>query len=829
MNTAPVPSIPLFESDLATKRALQSIPPLWPLKTFVAVNPFLGFSGTHFLETAAQLRRVGHGETLMPASYYLERIGQGEIQEENLSFACKQAEGNLPMPWASEPMPDSLQVLKSQLEASVCLPSTRSMKTFAEHIDHLHGSGTALFTIEEISKWCSVYYDEGQASWRMPWRELSLYRSWKAAAELDANPLLNGWKLFHRVVRNLPDDPDQVILMALTELKIPHSLTQDYLHRSLLSISGWSSYVQYLVREDSMRGNENPALREVLAIRLAYDLALLEQNKSESIVFNTWEQRLHLSMTPDPQLDLLPRYLAHLALEANYQQGLVKKLKSTVRQSPTAPDRKNLQAVFCIDVRSEIYRRALEAQSQSIETLGFAGFFGMPIAYRPVDNDLAIAQCPVLLLPKYEVRESLSNCTTQEEHAFQSRLAQQTKRHDSWNAFKTSAITCFSFVETAGLFFGIKLLKETFGWKSAGSCSSRKFAPNLSSSQNSPSADHSGIPLADQIDLAQGALKGMGLIKDFARTVLICGHGSTTTNNPYASGLDCGACGGNAGDSNARVAVLILNNPEVREGLRLRGISIPNDTCFLAGLHNTTTDEVTLFDLENAPTSLSSSLAELQAWLAAASSHTRKERAPLLGLADISDAPALDSSISMRSRDWAQVRPEWGLANNAAFIVAPRSRTKDLKLDGRTFLHNYTADQDSTGGILELIMTAPMIVTNWINLQYFASTVNNRSYGSGNKTIHNVVGNLGIWQGNGGDLQVGLPMQSLHDGRRWMHEPLRLSVFIETPKAAIDRVLAKHPTVADLVTNQWIHLFAMSSETDDLFKSDGKGGWIEKV
>ncbi len=63
-------------------------------------------------------------------------------------------------------------------------------------------------------------------------------------------------------------------------------------------------------------------------------------------------------------------------------------------------------------------------------------------------------------------------------------------------------------------------------------------------------------------------------------------------------------------------------------------------------------------------------------------------------------------------------------------------------------------------------MTAPMVVTNWINLQYHASTVDNRRYGSGNKVLHNVVGGrLGVFEGNGGDLRIGLPLQSLHDGQ----------------------------------------------------------------
>jgi hypothetical protein len=55
------------------------IPPAWPLTNFVAVNPFTGLGGTHFLDAAVLMRRAGHAEMLMPAAYYLERIEAGGL------------------------------------------------------------------------------------------------------------------------------------------------------------------------------------------------------------------------------------------------------------------------------------------------------------------------------------------------------------------------------------------------------------------------------------------------------------------------------------------------------------------------------------------------------------------------------------------------------------------------------------------------------------------------------------------------------------------------------------------------------------------------------
>ena len=250
----------------------------------------------------------------------------------------------------------------------------------------------------------------------------------------------------------------------------------------------------------------------------------------------------------------------------------------------------------------------------------------------------------------------------------------------------------------------------------------------------------------------------------------------------------------------------------MRRGLAERGIAIPEDTWFLAGLHDTTTDILRLFDTDEVPAALAPDLERLRQWLEQAGDLTRMERATLLGIGGLPDR-AVEAEVRRRSRDWSHVRQEWALANNAAFIAAPRARTAGMDLGGRAFLHEYVWQQDEGFKILELIMTAPMVVANWINMQYYGSVVDNRRFGSGNKVLHNVVGGaIGVLEGNSGELRVGLPLQSLHDGRRWVHEPLRLSVFIEAPETAIDEIVARHVLVRQLVDNGWLHLLRLGED-----------------
>lgn len=807
--------------ESAIDTACRKIAPVWPLRRFVAVNPFLGFSDHSFAATSARLKRVAQIDMLMPRAFYREALAEGTITDIDL----KNALANAPEGWQ---LPRDIAALKAALQSDPVPHLNRSavVATVAEVLDRLakgdrQASRTA-FMIDEISKWCAAYFDEGQANWPSPWRGIPAYRAWREAARFDRNPEVMGITGFRRAVRSMPDDPVEAIALVLGKIGIPVRATEDYLHRALLDIGGWAAYGRYLLWNSELHGEANDILVQLLAIRVVWGYAIFLERRDEAFV-NAWKEAMEAAsqlpedtaLNGDPELavDLLMQE----AYEYAHQRRLISMLNagSVVAPIPGASARKPVQAAFCIDVRSEVYRRSFELVYPQVETIGFAGFFGFPIEYIQIGQSKGTAQCPVLLKPSFVVRESVRGASAQEELEILGLRLMRRRAAKAWKAFKSSAVSSFTYVETAGLLFAAKLAGDAAGLTRAVP------DPNLDGLDRSargrigPSIEPAefesrkiGFDPEQRVAMAEAVLRAMSLTDGFARLVMLTGHGSTTVNNPHASGLDCGACGGHTGEANARVAAAILNDPDVRKALVARGIPIPDDTWFLGCLHDTTTDEVKIFDDESVPASHAKEFAILRAKLAEASSLTRYERAYGLGLQVHEE---VEKQVLNRSRDWSQVRPEWGLAGNSAFIAAPRERTRGLDLGGRAFLHSYDWQKDNGFSVLELIMTAPMVVASWINLQYYGSTANNRAFGSGNKVLHNVVGTLGVLEGNAGDLRVGLPWQSLHDGKRLIHEPLRLNVFIEAPLEAISGVIEKHQAVRQLTDNRWLHLYAIDA------------------
>ncbi len=818
-------SAPQKRSALVKKieRACSRIAPLWPLQHFVAVNPFLGFCDEPFALTCARLRRVARTDMLMPRSFYRQSLAEGGITDKDLAKALS----TVPSSWKVPASVDALKEIVSTTATDAATPRA-PVATLAEILDELAAgdrqTSRTAFMVDEISKWCAAYFDAGQASWRLPNRDVDLYQAWRASMRYDRNPEIMGIRAFRKNIAALPADPIDAIALVIEELGVPERAVEEYLFRALFDIRGWAAYARYLAWDKSLHGEEDDNLLHLLAVRIVWGYAIYLERTDEPFR-EAWENAMdeaadlphdeRLGDDQDLTVDLIMQDAYEIAFQRELQEQFELKSAACVSSKPDL-GRKPLQAAFCIDVRSEIYRRALEIVVPGAETIGFAGFFGFPIEYVQIGQSKGAAHCPVLLKPAFVVCEAVSDATEEEETEILGLRLMRRRAAKAWKAFKLSAVSSFTYVETAGLLFAAKIFSDS------ARLTRPVPHPNLDGLDKSVVARlrphfeprevggrQTGINAEQRVAMAEAVVRAMSLTDDFARIVLLAGHGSTTVNNPHATSLDCGACGGHTGEANARVAAAILNDQDVRDALRVRGIFIPEDTWFLGALHNTTTDEVTLFDDDKAPQSHREEIDYLKTRLAMASSIARRERGASLGVRGAND---LDVAVLSLSRDWSQVRPEWGLASNAAFVAAPRKRTQGIDLGGRAFLHSYDWAKDESFKVLELIMTAPMVVASWINLQYYGSTVNNEAFGSGNKVLHNVVGTLGVLEGNAGDLKTGLPWQSVHDGTNFVHEPRRLNVFIEAPTDAMNDVIAKHEDVRRLTDNRWLHLFALDEQ-----------------
>ena len=746
----------------AAEAAARSIPPAFPLDATVAVNPFLGQTGEDLATAAARLARVAGIRATRTMADYAAAIHDGRITDQDLTDALDAA--------ASPLKPASPAALKAMTTEPDNAPT--ALPTVADLAAQATGTDWPAIVERTIGLWAAGQFDRGQALWS-PKPGEDAFAAWRAWAVNDLTPEIAGLKGFAAHVAQSPDTAERAVLRAADTLGLTDQAAETAFHRLYMDLGGWSQHARWLLWQAELAGETDRTLADLLAIRLIWEEALLAHVPG---IADAWAETVAAHAAPvEPDATQVTLAILQDAADRAHQRRLAAALDGAA----PASDRPLLQAAFCIDVRSEVFRRALESLDPSIQTIGFAGFFGLPIAHKTQGSDISEAHLPVLLSPALETTSHADKTTEQ-----QIRIAARATR--AWGRFRQAAVSSFAFVEAAGPVYAGKLVRDALG---LGTTTTKPHpAPRLST----------GLSATAKADTAAAVLKAMSLTEGHGRIVLLLGHGGQVTNNPHESAYHCGACGGHTGEVSARILAQLLNDPETRAGLANKGIPLPEDTLFVAGLHDTTTDEITLYDADTG----SGDLSKVRDWLDKAGRIARAERAPTL-------PGSTADTLAARALNWAEVRPEWGLAGCAAFIAAPRQATAGRDLGGRAFLHSYDWQADDGFGTLELILTAPVVVASWISLQYYGSTVAPEAFGGGNKLIHNVVGGIGVIEGNGGRLRPGLPWQAVHDGQTLRHDPLRLSVMIEAPREAITDVLERHPAVRALFDNGWLHLFTL--------------------
>lgn len=759
------------------QQASKVIGKTWPLYTFVASNPLSGYENASFQEALSTAKKHFNANAFPAARLYRQAWLKGDIDAKILEDLLKE-NGFLESP------EEYLRMIESQ---------KRLEKTNSNHdVDRI------------MAKWLSSFMDEGLAEWDMPYKSEGFYVAWRLLAIYDS-------EIGHTSLKEIPKTSDEALEEILKDYQ-----QNDYdriFTYHLAALPGWTGYINHRVESGSDWHKEYPiSLKDYLAVRLwtarKLNAPLLPEDSEET------------SHTLVPKL----QYIWLKAWEQSWQNELVKTLEkeSIATKLPVGDELPDAQMVFCIDTRSELIRRHIESKG-NYETYGYAGFFGIAMDYENLNDGIVRKSCPPIVSSAYKVSE-----ITQENKG--DKLLAYKKNNEILKfadyflkRMKNMLPSAFGYVEGSGFYYGLSLLARTlmpgkiYGMKQRNTSHMEMIVqPQINKTIHEDVVY--GIPIEEKVSIVKSAFDLMGW-KQFAPLVLFVGHGSHSANNPFSSSLDCGACAASPGRHNARMIAKLANLSEVRQALAENySVIIPENTIFLGAEHNTTTDDIVLFDSE-VPDSHKQLVQNLKKNLLKAQQTAIQDR--------LGDRGNSVSSAQKKANDWGETRPEWGLAKNAGFIVGPRNLTKNTNLDGRCFLHSYDWELDTTGKALEGIMQGPMVVTQWINNHYYFSTVDNDTYGGGTKITHNITGKFGVVQGNGGDLKMGLPLQSLFGSDDAMyHQPLRLSVMIQAPIARVSEILLCNSNLKTLLDNEWIYLMVMDPEQqNEVFRYEKSVQW----
>lgn len=527
--------------------------------------------------------------------------------------------------------------------------------------------------------------------------------------------------------------------------------------------------------------------------------------------------------------DLHRRRMFQEAYERHYRHAALDAFAVHARRRRQIPkpwgSRPKFQIVTCIDDREESFRRHLEEVCPECETFGAAGFFAVAMYYRGAADGFYKPLCPGVVIPDHYVQEDVGYSF---EGVHQSRAQLRRRLGLASRAFHTRSRSFLGGIVTGivGSFATAPLVARVL-FPHLTARIRRRFGsllqpPPVTKLQLERYADppgpdngHIGYSTDEMAGVVVRLLQDIGLTKseDFSRLFIVCGHGSSSLNNPHESAYCCGACAGKRGGPNARAFAEMANDWRIRAKVAEQGIVIPEDTVFVGAYHNTCDDSVVFYDLDRLPASHRDLFDTARDSIEEARRRNAHERcrrfvsAPL----QISSVDAL-RHVEARAQDISQARPEYNHATNALCVVGRRAWTRGLFIDRRAFLTSYDpAQDDETHSILLRILTAAIPVCAGINLEYYFSCVDYTKYGSGSKLPHNIVSMLGVMEGTSSDLRTGLYQQMVE-----IHEPVRITFVIESTPEAMQSIMDRNAAIKRLVIGEWVHLAVIDSETSEI-------------
>lgn len=794
-------------------------------------------------------------------SVFLSRICSWETTsglEEHLG--CSLSEANLPKVVENYTMPLVFRYLWGEC-ARLSQGMMHRQPSHSEHEKQLcPPTNQQLHPI--LSRLAACFLDTGMAYWAMPERDKGFYQ---AARQLFQHSFhwSGSWvqeakKAFQSQEKEA-QTAEETVLLCLHQLDISESEQAEFLKQELLALPGWAGMFWRLETHPEDRLRSFPySLMDYLAVRLTLKVAIEQaaketsslQTPSEAMKELEWLQPAytlfqlfvysgtHLSTIGNLRakeawqlyhalttFDLFQRRAVFQeAYERSYRNEILNAVAANAKkQRELPPPAPKVQLAFCIDDREESLRRHVEECEEDYETYGIAGFYGLAIAYKGLTDGHRVPLCPASQTPKHKINEVPEDSQAAEKWTRRYALAGQLGFAGYVGTKNMVRGFLFSLAGTLEAFpMLVRLLSPRWGYKLRSYLRQKALTPprtKLTSIHTKNTEPNVGFTPLEAVARIEQVLQDMGLTSNFARLVIVLGHGSTSMNNPHEAAHECGACSGGKGGPNARLFADLLNRPMVRAGLQSKEIHIPDTTIFVGGMHDTSDDSITLYDLHRVPLSHQTLLEEAQQVLNRARMLDAHERCRRFESVSLTATPqqALNH-VEGRAQNLAEPRPEYGHCTNAICLVGRRWLQRGLFLDRRAFLVSYDPTQDKDGSILERILASVGPVGAGINLEYYFSYVDQEKYGCGTKLPHNVTGLIGVVNGHEGDLRTGLPYQMID-----IHEPMRLLTIVEATPNQLLQIAERQPAVKTLVTNQWIQLVAMHPDTGQMYHFTSQG------
>lgn len=719
-----------------------------------------------------------------------------------------------------------------------------------EYWEKYYNESTASTTHPFIIRLISSFLDQGQSFWANPYSErgfwtffcqdLEIVRYFGADWQKILGQKLDGYK---------GKTPQEIIENELTLKGVPRHVWDSYLLEVLFDLKGWSGMVNKLEVEPWQATIKAPNIKLVdfiaalVLIEASLDQYHAHIHSSDLAVIYGREELIslrsfHLSLaiyqitkcfklgsnwmdkySPAELIEIVGlvdasenEHLTRLWHEAYENHFYRDFLQAIVFHDATPKPVQKVQAqvLFCIDDREESIRRHVEELNPAIKTYGVVGFFGIDMKFSSLKHKRLIAQCPPVVVPSRIVTEEpkegnlTSNFSRLNNFRGGSDLSlYYMSRTLIRGFFSTLTLGVVSIVPMFLQVFFPKLSKRFREWMY------QLISPTPPTEMNIEHTDEThGYTKLEMAKIVLAILDMCGFKNEFARLVVMAGHGSSSNNNPFKQAYGCGACGGNAGIPNSRAFAKMANDPEVRKNLVTLGVNIPEGTYFVSGFHDTCTDEISYFDLDKMPKGYMTEFLAVKKDLAEACKQNAFERCQRFSSLDAKSSPdqAL-KHVRERAEDLAQPRPEYGHSTNALAIVGMRHLTKGLFLNRRSFLLTYDWSTDSSGEILKQVILGGIPVAVNINMDYYFSCVDNDNFGCGSKLPLNLTSLLGVMTGSSSDLRIGLARQMVE-----IHEPIRNMTVVEAPLSRVKGIFDGHPRLKNLLYNHWMKLTVYDPE-----------------